>query len=187
MKRSLMMLISAFIVSLFLSSCAVESVIVKPGYDFTQIKRVAVIDFNDASYFNRSGALVSDLFVKYLLKTGFNVVERQELEAILREHQLSIQGILNREQVKEFGKISGVDALVTGSISMLIPERDFYEGGNPRFIAAQVGVTCRMISVETGEVLWAASNTYDGINTQTAFEYLISSLIDQLMKDLKKK
>ena len=173
--------------SVFVTSCAVESVVLKPGYDFTKIKRVAVIEFRDAAYYPNSGSMVSELFVKYLLKTGYNVVERDELDSILREHQLSVNGVLNREHLKEFGKVSGVDAIITGSIPMVIPERDFYENGNPRFIAAQVGVTCRMIDVETGEVLWAGSNTYDGMNTQTAFEYLISSLVNQLMKNLSKK
>jgi curli biogenesis system outer membrane secretion channel CsgG len=140
MKKINIGIMISFAISMLLSSCAVESVVLKPGYDFKQIKRVAVIDFSDAAYSPNSGSLVSDLFVKYMLKTGYNVVERNELAAILREHQLSVQGILNGEQVKEFGKISGVDAIITGSISMLVPERDFYENGNPRFIAAQVGV-----------------------------------------------
>jgi curli biogenesis system outer membrane secretion channel CsgG len=167
----------------FLASCAVQSTVIKPNYDFKQIKRVAVVDFKDASWLPNSGQMPSDLFVKYLLKTGYNVIERDELNAILREHQLSVEGILNREQTKQFGKIAGVDALITGSITQLVPEREFYENGNLRFIAAQAGITCRMISVETGEILWAGSNTYDGMNTQTAFEYLVSSLVNQFIKD----
>jgi curli biogenesis system outer membrane secretion channel CsgG len=171
------------LLSLFLASCAVQTSVVKPNYDFKKIKRVAVIEFRDAAYQPNSGSLVSDLFVKYLLTTGYDVIERAELESILREHQLSVQGILNREQAKEFGKIAGVDAIITGSISMLTPERVYYESSYPRFIAAQAGVTCRLIDVETGEILWAGSNTYDGMNTQTAFEYLVSSIVDQFKKD----
>jgi curli biogenesis system outer membrane secretion channel CsgG len=169
--------------ALFLASCAVQTTVVKPNYDFKKIKRVAVIDFKDAAYEPNSGALVSSLFIKYMLRTGYDVIERAELDSILREHQLSVEGILNREQVKQFGRIAGVDAIITGSISMLTPERVFYDGACPRFIAAQAGVTCRMIDVETGEILWAGSNTYDGMNTQTAFEYLVSSIVDQFMKD----
>jgi curli biogenesis system outer membrane secretion channel CsgG len=170
----------------FISSCAVQSIVIKPGYDFTKIKRVAVLDFKDAAYYPNSGSMASELFVKYLLKTGYNVIERAELDSILKEYQLSAQGIIDRSQTKEFGKIAGVDAIITGSIPTAVPERDYYENGNIRYIAAQVGLTCRMISVETGEVLWAGSNTFDAMNMQTAFEYLVSSLVDQLMKDLKK-
>ena len=172
--------------SLFLSSCAVDSIVLKPGYNFSGIKRVAVLEFKDASYYPNSGAMAADLFVKYLIKTGYNVVERDELESLLKERQLSLSGLLdNTEQAKEFRKLSGIDAIITGSVPTLVPERHYYVEGNPRYIAAQVGITCRMISIETGEVLWAGSNTYDAMSTQTAFEYLISSLVRQLMKDLQ--
>lgn len=181
--RRINAVLSLLLLALFLSSCAVQSTVVKPNYDFKRIKRVAVIEFRDAAYQPNSGSLVSDMFIKYLLRTGYDVIERTELDSILKEHQLSVEGILNRAQTKEFGKISGVDAIITGSISMLVPDRVFYDGATPRFVAAQAGVTCRMIDVETGEILWAGSNTYDGMNTQTAFEYLVSSIIDQFMKD----
>ncbi len=171
-------------ISVFVSSCAVDSVVVKPGYDFQRIRRVAVLEFRDSAYYPNSGSMVSQLFVKYLLKAGYDVVEREELQSILREHQLSVEGVLNRSQVKEFGKLSGVDAFIAGTIPMVIPDRELYENGNIRYIAAQVGVTCRMIDVETGEVLWAGSDTYDAMNTQTAFEYLVSSIVRQFVKDL---
>src|SRR3989339_1590147 len=101
-------------ISVFVSSCAVDSVVVKPGYDFQRIRRVAVLEFRDSAYYPNSGSMVSQLFVKYLLKAGYDVVEREELQSILREHQLSVEGVLNRSQVKEFGKLSGVDAFIAG-------------------------------------------------------------------------
>lgn len=175
------------VAAVLLSSCSTQSIVVKPGYDFSAIKRVAVLNFNDAPYYPNSGMVPSELFTKYMLKTGYNVVERTRIDAIIREHQLFLAGVLDPAQVKEFGRIAGVDAIITGSISMLNPERDFFEAGHQRFVAAQVGLTCRMISVETGEVLWVGSDTYDGMNSQTAFEYLISALVDELMSTLKKK
>jgi len=177
----------AFILLFFtvlFSSCASESVVLKQGYDFKKIKRVAVLEFKDSAYYPGSGSMVSQLFAKYLLKAGYNIVERDELAAILKEHSLSLSSMINPDQVTEL-KLSGVDALVTGTIPMVVPAQDFYENGTPRFIAAQVGVTARMISIETGEILWIGSDTYDATNTQTAFEYLISSLVRQLVEDLK--
>ena len=183
-KKSIsLMFLSCFV----LSSCAVQSVIIKPGYDFSSIKRVAVIDFKDAAYYPNSGSMAAELFVKYLLKTGYNVIERSELDSILREYNLSAQGIIDRSQTKEFGKIAGVDAIITGSIPTAVFEREYYINGNVRYVAAQAGITCRMISVETGEILWAGSNTYDAMNMQTAFEYLISSIVKQFIEDVKNR
>lgn len=169
----------------FLVSCASNTVVMKPGYDFSKIKRIAVIEFRNSAYYPNSGSMVSQLFAKYMLKAGYNVIERDELEALLRERQLSTANLLEPSTVLNYGKLLGIDAIVTGSIPMVVPEQNFYDMGNPRFIAAQVGVTARMISVETGEVLWVGSDTYDAVNTQTAFEYLVSSLVSQLIEGLK--
>jgi hypothetical protein len=178
-------IVAILLLSVFLSSCAVDSVVLKPNYDFKKIKRVAVLEFRDSAYYPNSGSMAAQLFVKYLLKSGYNVVERDELESLLRERQLTMAGLVESPS-KALGKLSGIDAIITGAIPMVVPERDFYDNGYPRYIAAQVGITCRMISVETGEVLWAGSNTYDAMNTQTAFEYLISSLVTQLNRDLNR-
>jgi curli biogenesis system outer membrane secretion channel CsgG len=183
MNKTTLLLSLLLPLTVLLASCGTNSVVVKPGYDFKNINRVAVLGFKDTPY-STKGTLVAELFDKYLLQSGYNIVERDELDSILKEHQLSLSGAINPEQIKTFGKISGIDAIITGTITMDVPERDFYENGYPRFIAAQVGVTCRMISVETGEVLWVGSDTYDGANDQTAFEYLIASIVNQLMKDM---
>jgi hypothetical protein len=186
MNKSKAAILLSLFLALFMTSCGTQTIVVKPGYDFSKIKRVAVLNFNDAPYAPNSGQVPSELFTKYLLKTGYDVIERAQIDAIIREHQLFLQGVLDPAQVKEFGKVAGVDAIITGSISMLVAEQNLYEAGYQRYIAAQVGITCRMISVETGEVLWVGSDTYDGMNTQTAFEYLISSLVDELIKTLGK-
>jgi curli biogenesis system outer membrane secretion channel CsgG len=98
-----------------------------------------------------------------------------------------MQGIIaNPDQAQEFGKISGIDAFVVGSITQCVPPQDIFEGGGmTRYVAAQVGVVCRMVSVDTGEILWAGSDTYDSMNMQTAFDYLIYSLVRELAADIK--
>ena len=170
--------------AVFFTSCASQSIVLKQGYDFKKIRKVAVVGFKDSAYYPNSGTMVSQLFAKYLLKAGYNIVERDELDTIMREHNLAQTGLMDPDQITIF-KLSGIDAIVTGSIPMVVPEQNFYDAGNPRFIAAQVGVTARMIDVTTGEVLWIGSDTYDGTNTQTAFEYLVSSLVRQLVDDLQ--
>ena len=169
----------------FLTSCGgTTSVVMKQGYDFSKIKRIAVIEFRDSPNYPNSGSIVSQLFAKYLLLAGYNIIERDQLDAILKEHNLQLTNLMDPETMTQF-RLSGIDAIVTGSIPMVVPQQNFYDAGNPRFIAAEVGVTVRMISVQTGEVLWIGSDTYDDTDVQTAFEYLVSSLVKQLSQDLK--
>jgi hypothetical protein len=187
MNKNFIKILFIPLITFFLSSCGtMESVVLKPGYDFTQIKRIAVLDFNDVSYYRNAGPMASQLFVKYFLNTNYNVIERSEIDAILREHNLAISGALNTEQIKQYGKICGVDAFITGTVTLAIPEYTVYEkDGYLRYVPAQVGLTCRMFSVETGEILWAASNTYDALDIQTAFEYLVSSLVENFIRNVK--
>lgn len=172
--------------AILFSSCAsMETVVLKQGYDFSRIKRVAVLPFSDPTFSQNTGSMVSQLFIKYMLREGYNVVERDKLEAILGEYQLSKSEIMNQDQIKQF-KLSGIDAIITGSVTKDIAEQDLYgSDGGMRFIAAQAGITCRMVDVETGEILWAAADTYDAMNQQTAFDYLASSLVRQMAKDIR--
>jgi TolB-like protein len=53
-----------------------------------------------------------------LKKTGaFEVFDRTSLGEILKEHELGMSGLLDKEKIVKIGKISGVQALVTGSVS----------------------------------------------------------------------
>lgn len=50
---------------------------------------------------------------------GIEVVDRIHLKALLREHQLSLSGLLDPETAREVGQIAGVGALVTGTVTPL--------------------------------------------------------------------
>jgi curli biogenesis system outer membrane secretion channel CsgG len=166
--------------AILLNSCATQSTSIKSGYNFTKIKRIAVLDFTDAFNQPLSGTMASEVFIKYMLKAGYDVVERNELDKILKEKNISASGLTDRKNIK---KLLGIDALVAGSVEAFIPETDTYEGGYPRFVAAQVGIAARIVDVETGETVWSGSGSYDGMNSQIAAEYLVSSLVRQMMSD----
>lgn len=169
--------------AMLLASCASQTLVIKQNYDFTRIKRVAVLSFRDQTLTQSTGSMVSQLFMKYLLKAGYNVVERDELDSLLREKKLSDANLLDPATYKEL-KLSGIDALVTGTVTKAVAEQDIYNAGSMQFIAAQAAVTVRMIDSQTGEIVWAGADTYDGMNTQTAFDYLASSLVHQMVGDV---
>lgn len=77
--------------------------------------KVAVI----ASSGKDTGNYVADLISASLMGIGFRIVERSRLEAILKEHNLSLTGLLEKENYNELGKISNIDNifLVSGMMS----------------------------------------------------------------------
>ena len=66
---------------------------------------------------------VENLFAKYLIQSGFKVVERAQLESVLREHNISVSGYLAPETTREIGRILGVDVLLVGEVSSYSPAR----------------------------------------------------------------
>ena len=125
----------AFFGSLLLSSCAGPQVAVNPRADFSRIHRIAVTAFSGSG-----GEAAGDMLGQELLARGADIVERQRLEAVLRERSLSAEGILDPSTVKQVGKILGVDAIIVGTVTNYSPGQSYlvYSGGAGTLVGATV-------------------------------------------------
>ncbi|HVT18559.1 MAG TPA: FlgO family outer membrane protein [Thermoanaerobaculia bacterium] len=81
--------------------------------------------------------LVTDLFEN----PGLSIVERTMLDRIVGELKLDQSGLIDPETAKRVGKIAGVDAIVTGTITDL---------------ASYVAVNARLIDAQSGRIFAAA-------------------------------
>ena len=108
-----------------------------------QKQKIAVLPFREldgrstilSSYISEQ--LVTDLFTI----GGLEIVERAMLDKLLGELKLSETGLVDPETAKKVGKVAGVDAIVTGSIT------DFQ---------SYVALNCRLIDTQTGRIFGAA-------------------------------
>ena len=105
---------------------------------------IAVVEFTDlqgnVTDFGRF--LAEELVTRLGDLEKFKVIERQLLTKIIAEQKLSLTGVVDPASAKQLGKILGVDAIVSGSVTNL---------------AQSVRVNARLISTETGEVFATAS------------------------------
>jgi curli biogenesis system outer membrane secretion channel CsgG len=91
------------------------------------------------------GTYIAEELITGLVQLGsFDVVERQLLDKLLGEQKIEQTGAIDPATAKKVGKILGVDAIVTGSITDLTT-----------FMA----VNCRLIDTSTGAVFGAARVT----------------------------
>lgn len=154
------------------------------NYDFSKIKRVAVLPFG------REGA-VSDIFASSLTALDkFEVVERYQLEHILNEHRLNLFGLVDPETAKEIGKLTGIDALFIGSFFdhsgfFFVATSDFAHGGTQ--YSATINI--RLVDIETGEIIWSMTRSRSGRHTSPALgiRRIISDIVLELMKVLDKQ
>jgi len=110
-------------------------------------RRIAVLPFESWNDF-ASGKTLSDYMVLYITREipEVMVVERFDLQKIMREQKLSQSGAISPETAISIGKILGVDALMTGKITTL-----------DTILSDQGSITavCRIIDTSTGQVLWS--------------------------------
>jgi len=83
-------------------------------------KTLAVVDFTDLQgNVTELGRFLAEEFSVTLagLGKGFEIVDRTHLKSIVSEHKLSLTGIIDPKTARQLGKIAGVEAIITGTIT----------------------------------------------------------------------
>ena len=147
-----------------------------------QKKRVAVLDFDYAtvhtyvsSIFGSNvdvGKGISDLLVDRLVTSGvYSVIERNALSKIMAEQNFSNSDRADPSSAAQLGRILGVDTIIIGSITQFgrddqstnvggfgrVTGRFGIGGVGKKKAKAVVGISARMINVDTAEILGVAS------------------------------
>lgn len=116
----------------------IEDVLIKP--------RIGIGEFSEeteGAVKNSVGSLASALLTdEFSRSTVFSVIERKDLEAIMKEYSLSLSGLTSEETAPELGELQGVELLLLGSVS---------EAGETYIIVA------RLVEVETGKIVVSSS------------------------------
>ncbi len=108
-----------------------------------QKHRVAVLPFRELSgQSTLLGSYLAEELVTHLVQNGqVDIVERAMLDRVLGELKLDQSGLIDPESAKKVGRLSGADAVLSGTITNL---------------ATFVAVNCRIIDAESGRILGAA-------------------------------
>jgi curli biogenesis system outer membrane secretion channel CsgG len=127
--------------------------------------RVAVVAMNSSGG-SQVDTVVGDMLTSAFRSMGLRVLERQELDAILREHSLGRSADVDPATVVTPGKIVGAEYLV-GAKATEFGIRDTRHGGlfglgpfggvQIRTSTARVVLDARILDVRTGEVLATAT------------------------------
>ncbi len=82
-------------------------------------RTITVADFTDLQgNVTELGRFISEELSTQLVMDArsFTVVERIQLAAILKEHQISVSGLVDPATIRKLGQFAGVDAIVTGTL-----------------------------------------------------------------------
>lgn len=111
----------------------------------SKYKRIAVVPYDVSGYDGQrmdkvSGTALADRYTIELMRAGYDVLERQRLEAILKEHALGMTGLTDPKTSIKIGNILGVQGFVFGSVS-----------GKPNAFS----VMTKLVDAETGSTVWS--------------------------------
>ena len=179
--------------------CATPAVVfVSPHYNAQQIKRVTVQGFGDASGQPGSGAMMADVFEKYLFNLHYEIVDSNQTPAdavitgsLSELTNTSEQTVLVdvpqevTEPIYQDVTVQGRHGLrtvteQTGSQTVVtdqsVPETET--------LPARVGLIVRMVGVKNGDLLWSGSGSADGMDISSAAEAAASKVTHALQKEL---
>ena len=155
--------------------------------------RIAILDFDYGTVQTYSSAMfgsnvdvgkgIADLLVNDLVKDGtYSIIERKALDKIMAEQNFSNSNRADPTSAAKIGKLLGVDAIVVGSINQFGNETKktnlgggggnwggFGVGGIGHSKSnANVGISARMVNVDTGEILGVADGAGQSSRSSTS-------------------
>jgi TolB-like protein len=126
-------------VVLLLAGCKSVDTVQKPGYNFGQITRTAVVDVSGDLRGKQTKDQVASFIQMELMRNGYGVVERQKVNEVLKEQEFQRGGATQAADAARAGRILNVPAVVMSTM---------------RVKAERVDMTMKMIDVETAELVW---------------------------------
>ena len=154
-------------------------------------KRVVVFDFDYATVQAQTAALfrtnvdvgkgISDLLVRNLVEDGtYSVIERKDLDRILKEQNFSNSDRADKDSAAKIGKLLGADAIIVGAVTQFGSETkntQVNEGAGGALASmfgvakkktkAEVVVDARLVDIDTAEIVGVATGTGESSREST--------------------
>ncbi|MBT5031271.1 MAG: hypothetical protein HOM55_03140, partial [Proteobacteria bacterium] len=97
------------------NSVPTGSVFVSPNAKSLVVNKVAVFPFK--APVELVGASVADVFATEILKSyKYNLIERSQMEQVLGEKALGLQGVTSSSEAIQLGKLLGVEGVILGTV-----------------------------------------------------------------------
>lgn len=134
---------------------------VRPEFNTDDIKKVAVLPFENLSSDKYAAEKVRNMAVMDLLSRGIDVVEPGEVVKTLREMKVKAPHLITTDDIKRLGKVMDVSQIITGSVETF---------GISKGITVsypEVTVSMRMHESATGDIVWSVWHTTGGASFGT--------------------
>ncbi|MDD4871707.1 MAG: DUF799 family lipoprotein [Kiritimatiellae bacterium] len=141
-------------------------------------QKLAVLPFK--SPVEQAGVSVSDFFTTELLKTArYELVERSQMENVLKEQELRLSGVIEDKMAAQLGKILGVQGVIVGNVSEYGVQKSGFS------TVPSIGLSIRMIDSTTGKIVWSVSHSLVG-KSGTSLSQHSKDIVEQMVLALSR-
>jgi len=114
------------------------------GYDFSSLDKIAVVEVTGRIHGDSIKNEVANMFTMELIKKGYGVIERAEVQPLLKEQEFQSSDITTNEGAALAGRVKNVPAV------MLINIPKYKE---------KMEITAKLIDVEDATILWIGTGS----------------------------
>jgi len=166
----------------------IEKANLSPKFNRETVKCVAIIGFEKNTWIGYNTDIIADKFTAELVDGKlFSIIDRNDIDKIFTEvgfqQKASGSGFLD-DQTKTKLRAIGADSILTGK---LVKYKQAERGHTVE--AAEVQLVAKLLSIETGEVLWSSEiserSRADKKKEAASAEYLLTDIIERMSKPLK--
>jgi len=134
------------------------------------VKSLAILPFNNRSQHIEAGQIMTDLFyTELVVQDKFSLVQPNIVQQLVSEHSSAVAEIIETHSLRDLASTLSADAIVHGTVTEYYYKKGIRE-------KPVVGLDVKLISIQTGNVIWAGSYTreelkvlfYDGSLNSTA-------------------
>ncbi len=179
------------------SACVLNT----PTKRLENVRKIAILDFEDKSNFilrklgadfgdrlpgymtadlieDYRGAVEKRIYMHKVPTNVFSIIERNQIDVILKEQGLSVSGAIDESQAADIGKLLGVDAMILGNLSYSFEDETYTRTSEKkdgtkettyyrkRELNASAGM--KIVSVQTGEIVGTANFTNSQSDTESS-------------------
>lgn len=164
MRKSKVLISVAVLSLLILTSCApsVKVAVTRPAeINLIGIKRVAMGDIE-----GNTGVPLSDILTQKLFESGrYEVMDRQHMNVLMREHNLKLSGVVDEQTSVKIGGLLGIQALILGSSNGQYNQRteigNAYKCSKPggvcrdykKIAQGRINTTVKVVDLKTGKII----------------------------------
>jgi len=174
--------------------------ICKSAYEAVGITRVGVVDFTNKSFAKVTREVekklpetVADAVIDEIVNMGgAKVFSRTEMQKILQEHQFQMSGLVDDSTLIKFGKLAGLEYIITGSINDIGFSRTGFVGASGAAVTTDIAI--RMLDITTGEIVLSKIvkgreilHSADYIGTTSAIKKAAGKALEDIRPEFSKR